>query len=282
MNLAPAKERPPADRMPERTPSRRSGAVSQAAPPARRSAAQAASPGILLTETETPLTGGPRLLERLTPKERDILLSYGQRRVVERDRLLFTQGDPHHGIYLVESGLIKVFYTAPSGREITLAYWHPGNFVGGPEIFGGVHMWSAIAARNSAVLHLPGQALRTLITRFPALALGIIDGLVFKGKCYSALAQILGTRSVTERLTQLLAHLVDTYGVPDPEGVLIGTVFRHEDLAHMVGATRQWVTISLKRLQAAGVLRAAKGRIIVLKPELLRDTRRIAALAGAR
>lgn len=239
------------------------------------------SAGIILSESESSLSGAPRLLERLSAKERDLLLSYGHRRVIERDRLLFAQGDPHEGIYLVESGLIRVFYIAPSGREITLAYWHPGNFVGGPEIFGGTHVWSAAAARNSAVLMLPGPALRTLIARMPALALGIIDGLVFKGKCYSALAQILGTRSVTERLGQLLIHLVETYGVPDQDGILIATVFRHEDLAHMVGATRQWITISLKRLQAAGILRAAKGRIIIRNVDKLRDLRRVMAGAAA-
>jgi CRP/FNR family transcriptional regulator, cyclic AMP receptor protein len=238
------------------------------------------SAGIILSENETSLTGAPKLLDRLAAKDRDVLLSHGQRRVIDRDRLLFSQGDLHTGIFLIESGLIRVFYTAPSGREITLAYWHPGNFVGGPEVFGGIHMWSAVAARNSAVLLLPGSALRTLITRMPTLALGIIDGLVFKGKCYSALAQILGTRSVTERLGQLLLHLSETYGVPDTDGILIGTVFRHEDLAHMVGATRQWITISLKRLQAAGILRADKGRIVIRKIDQLRDPRRMMKATG--
>lgn len=259
----------------------RPGPRGGATPAATASRNARSSAAIILSENESSLAGAPRLLDRLSTKERDLLLSYGQRQVIERDRPLFTQGDSHDGIFLVESGLIRVFYTAPSGREITLAYWHPGNFVGGPEVFGGTHVWSAVAARNSAVLLLPGPALRALIARMPALALGIIDGLVFKGKCYSALAQILGTRSVTERLGQLLLHLVETYGVPDQDGVLIGTVFRHEDLAHMVGATRQWITISLKRLQAAGILRAAKGRIIIRKPEELRDLRRVMSNSAA-
>jgi CRP/FNR family cyclic AMP-dependent transcriptional regulator len=237
------------------------------------------TPGIILSEGDDTLTGPPRLLDRLTPAERERLLALGQRRVYDRGRMLFSQGDPHDGIFFVESGLIRVFYTAPSGREITLAYWHPGNFVGGPELFGGTHMWSAIAARNSAALMLPGPALRSLAARMPNLALGLIDGLVFKGKCYSTLAQILGTRSVTERLAQLLLHLADTYGVPEGDGVLIGAAFRHEDLAHMVGATRQWVTISLKRLHAAGVIRSAKGRIVLLKRDLLSDPRRVAGIA---
>ena len=91
---------------------------------------------LLLVESRA-LVGGPSpLLAWLTPRERELVLSQGRRRVLNRWPDPFNQGAPHEGIYLVESGRIRVFYTAPSGREITLAYWHPGNFVGGPEIFG--------------------------------------------------------------------------------------------------------------------------------------------------
>ncbi|OYW61766.1 MAG: hypothetical protein B7Z30_01245 [Rhizobiales bacterium 12-68-15] len=154
------------------------------------------------------------------------------------------------------------------------AYWHAGNFVGGPELFGqGTHVWSGVAASNSVVLHLTGKALRGLITRIPALSFGLIEGLTFKGKCYSALAQMLGTRSVTERLAHLLLHLCDAYGVEEAGSVVIGTALTHADLAHMVGATRQWVTISLKRLAAQGVLQAEKSKIVVHQIDTLQAMR---------
>ena len=144
------------------------------------------------------------------------MLGSGKRRVLYRGAQLFSQGSPQDGIFLIESGRIKVFYTAPSGREITLAYWHSGNFVGGPEVFKqGLHVWSGVAAVNSTVLHLPGDVLRRMVMTIPALAIGIIEGLTFKGQCYSALAQMLGTRSPTERLAQLLLHLMNLYGVEE-------------------------------------------------------------------
>jgi CRP/FNR family transcriptional regulator, cyclic AMP receptor protein len=214
------------------------------------------------------------LLQWLTPREREQVLAQGRRRVLNRGQTLFNQGALHEGIYLIESGRIRVFYTAPSGREITLAYWNPGNFVGGPEIFGaGVHLWSGVAATNSSVVQIPGKALRTLVMQIPTLAIGLIEGLTFKGKCYSGLAQMLGTRSITERLAHLLLHLVDTYGVDDPDGILIGAAFTHADLAHMVGATRQWITISLKRLQDQGVVTCRKSRIVVRRPDVLQEMR---------
>ncbi len=221
------------------------------------------------------LAGGPPpLFQGLSAQQREQVLAHGRRIAVRRGGTLFSQGMPHDGIYLVETGRIRVFYTAPSGREITLAYWYPGNFVGGPEVFGtGTHVWSAAGTAASTVVLLPGQTLQRLAQQIPALALGIINGLVFKGRCYSALAQMLGTRSVTQRLAHLLLHLADTYGTPEDDGTLIGAAFSHADLAHMVGATRQWVTISLKRLQGDGIVSARAGRVMVHRPDLLEGLR---------
>src|SRR5882724_8250839 len=230
-----------------------------------------ATSSLLLTENQS-IGGPPLLMDKLTPRERDHVLKLGRRKVLNRGQTLFSQGGRHDGIFLIESGRIRVFYTSPLGREITLAYWHVGNFVGGPEVFeGGVHQWSGVAATNCSVVQLPGKELRTLATEIPNLAIGLIEGLTFKGKCYSALAQMLGTRSITQRLAHLLLHLVDTYGVEDANGILIGAAFTHADLAHMVGATRQWITISLKRLQDQGVVTCRKSQIVVRRPDILQD-----------
>ena len=227
---------------------------------------------LLLSESFRTIGGAPSLFETLSPSERESVVRRGRRRVLYRGQTLFSQGTRNDGIFLIETGRIRVYYTAPSQREITLAYWHPGNFVGGPEVFGeGVHQWSGVATSNSSVVHLPAKELRWLVLEIPNLAIGLIEGLAFKGKCYSALAQMLGTRSITERLAHLLLHLVELYGVQESDGILIGAAFTHADLAHMVGATRQWVTISLKRMQDKGIVASRKSQIIVKRPDLLRE-----------
>ena len=249
-------------------------ATSHARPSFSAAGRQGGAEALLLTENQTGIGGLRPLLQQLTPRERELVLAQGRRRVVYRGQTLFSQGASHDGIFLIETGRIRVFYTAPSGREITLAYWHVGNFVGGPEVFGsGTHLWSGVAAANSSAMLLPGKALRSLASQIPALAIGLIEGLAHKGKCYSALAQMLGTRSITERLAQLLLHLVDIYGVEQNEGTAIGASFTHADLAHMVGATRQWVTISLRRLQEQGVLVSHRSQIVILRPDVLRAQR---------
>ncbi len=229
-------------------PSQSASAFGKAGAPAQVGA-------LLMTDGGTQRSGPPYLFSGLSEAEIAQVLGSGKRRVLYRGAQLFSQGSPQDGIFLIESGRIKVFYTAPSGREITLAYWHSGNFVGGPEVFKqGLHVWSGEAAVNSTVLHLPGDVLRRMAMTIPALAIGIIEGLSFKGQCYSALAQMLGTRSPTERLAQLLLHLMNLYGVEERDGALIAASFTHADLAHMTGVTRQSVTISLKKFTELGIL----------------------------
>ena len=83
------------------------------------------SRSLLLTESARAIGGPPSLLESLSQAEREIVLKRGRRKVFYRGQTLFNQGTKHDGIYLIETGRIRVFYTAPSQREITLAYWLP-------------------------------------------------------------------------------------------------------------------------------------------------------------
>ncbi len=229
--------------------------------------------GILLAEDDELVPRQQSLIERLPPAARERVKAHGEARTYRLGETIFQQGDPHDGIVIIESGLIRSFYTAPSGREITLAYWLPGNFVGGPDVFGGgVHMWTAVAARQSVVTRLPGPGLRDLAREVPDLALGIIDALVFKARCYSSLAQMLGTRSLTQRLAQVLLHLAHTYGFSEERaggGVVIAASFTHAEIANLIGGTRQWVTISLNRLQKADVLSQRRGLLVIRRVDLL-------------
>jgi CRP-like cAMP-binding protein len=226
--------------------------------------------GLLMTENKSLVSGPKSLLQDLSPGELARVVSRAHRRTYPAGTAIFEQGVQHDGIFVIESGCVRVFYTSASGREITLAYWNPGNFVGGPDILnGGTHMWSGVTARETRVLMLPSRELRSLILEIPALAIGIIEGLSFKGKCYSALAQILGTRSVTERLAHLLLQLAEVHGRATPNGTYIDAAFTHVDLAHIVGATRQWITMMLKRLQSKGAITCSRGQIYVVDRAML-------------
>jgi CRP/FNR family transcriptional regulator, cyclic AMP receptor protein len=226
--------------------------------------------GIMLVEREALMQRVPSFLHSLSKEQRGRLLSIGEKRYFEAEQPLFHQGDPHKGIYLIESGRIRSFYQAPSGREVTLAYWFPGNFVGALNIFGGgTHMWGSSAVQRSSTIFLLGAELKRLALDSAEIAVALLDALSFKARCYSAMAQMLGTRSATERLEHLLTFLSTVYGVKERNGTVIAASFTHADLASLIGTTRQWVTIQLSRLQKRGVVRYNRGLLVIREPESL-------------
>jgi CRP-like cAMP-binding protein len=220
--------------------------------------------GIMLAERQTLVRHIPGLLDGLSEDDRKRLLAIGQKRVFEPEQPLFRQGDLHKGLFLLESGRVRSYYTAPSGREVTLAYWFPGNFVGAPEMFGGgTHMWGSSAVQRTTTIFLPGAELRRLALTSATIAVALLDALSFKARCYSAMAQMLGTRSATERLEHLLVFLATVYGLKEERGTVIAASFTHADLASLIGSTRQWVTVQLARLQKRGVLRYNRGLLVI-------------------
>lgn len=227
-----------------------------------------AQQAIYLTELELD-DGRPRFFERLTPAELSAVRLASRVYTTGPNDPVFNQGETHNGIFLIEEGRVRTYYVGPSGKELTLAYWTPGHFVGGPEVFGGgVHIWSAETMEPSRLAHLPGAAVRHLAETIPAFALCLVDALVAKGKCYSALAQMLGTRSVTARLAQLLLILSDA--TDKDASRRIDRKITHEQLAGIIGSTRQWVTATLARFQKRGLILVCGDHIEIMQPDILR------------
>lgn len=225
---------------------------------------------LYLGESIDELNDGADFLARLPAGDLAELRKAGRIVTFARGETIFRQGMPHDGIFLIEAGSVRSYYTAPSGREITLAYWTPGHFVGGPEIFrGGVHVWSGDSDEDCTLLYLNSRTIRHFAERHPAFALSLLEGLVAKSKCYSALVQMLGTRSAAERLVQLLIILGETCGRRDAGRLVIERRITHSELAAIIGATRQWVTTTLDRFQQQGIVSVARQAIVVERPDLL-------------
>ena len=225
-----------------------------------------------LCEDEEDPASGPNVLASLNEQESDHLLSVSSVRTFVEGGCVFEQGGRHDGIFIILAGQVRVYYTGPSGREITLAYWAPGNFIGGPDIFGeSQHMWSGQAEEDTRVLHVPGRNLRQLAGQYPRLALALIDALAHKGKCFSAVIQMLGTRSAAERVAQLLVLMADLGGHRTTEGIVISRSLTQEDLAKMVGATRQWISATLDRFAEAGLIAMTTQSIVIRDIERMRD-----------
>ena len=88
-------------------------------------------PALFLTEMVRELNEVQVFLEVLSSEEALLLESVGTKKRVKKGANLFRQGEYHDGIFLIKEGRVRTFCSSPSGRQLTLAYWTPGHFVGG-------------------------------------------------------------------------------------------------------------------------------------------------------
>ena len=238
----------------------------------RGSSNQRPDKALYLTESLSETVSTNDILGHLNAEDRDRILDCGQSRDYASGEHFLQQGETHNGIHLIEFGRVRSYYTSPAGREITLGYWTAGHFVGAPQVFGGGHhMWSSVAIEPSRGIWLPGRELKTLVFEVPELAISLIEGLEQKGKCYTALLQLVATRSMKKRLAHLLLTLADHNGKRDNGYVALDRQFTHEELANMIGATRQWVSLTLERFEREGIVARDGPLIVVLDENRLLD-----------
>jgi CRP-like cAMP-binding protein len=236
----------------------------------RDSQAEDSNEAIYLTESQSealaPIDRTGDILRRLNDGDRETVMRRAVIRHLAKNEPVFTQGKAYDGIFIINAGKVRAYYTSPAGREYTLAFWTPGHFVGVPEVYGtGENLWSAVTTAPSntlAVLH--GKDIRWLIDHVPAFSIALVEGLVYKGRCLSAALQMLGTRSMTSRLAQLLLTLAVRHGVRSGNHIRIEEPLTHDELAKFIGSTRQWVSTTIKQFRRDGLIEHSNQQINIL------------------
>ena len=205
------------------------------------------------------------IFSSLSNDQIEIVSACSKKISLNKKEILFRQGEIHKSVFIIQSGIVRTDFTSINAREITLAYWQKNNIVGTPTVLSEkkIRQWSGEAVTKCEVLEIKSLTLRALLVEFPSIAISIIEALEYKGECLSRVIQMLGTMDVTERILDSLKALGSEYGVELPNGVLLCAPFTHEAIAGMVGASRQWVTIELNKLQKQGFLHLNKRTILI-------------------
>jgi CRP-like cAMP-binding protein len=208
----------------------------------------------------------------LPPEDRARLLAASTHRRFPKGSTVFAQGNPHTTTFVVESGLVRTYYTSATGKEVTMAYWSDGDLLGGPNFLTAEtnHVWSARAVEDATIWCIAAEELERLVNSRPLIARFIIDSMTVKLFWVSGLLQGFGTQSVFLRLAHLLLKLAEMYGEPTRNGIAIRYHFTQEDLANLVGATRQWVSTTMRHFQRDGIIYCDKRRLEIHNVELLR------------
>jgi CRP-like cAMP-binding protein len=210
------------------------------------------------------------LLKALGRADVDLVMQTGTRRIYRSRDYLLREGERADGIHIILNGIVESTYLGAHGRELMLSTWEAGDFVGAPYVLGNHrHSWSARALGKVEALHLDQTAIRHLIAESPPFAIALIECLGFKGEAYSILAQTLAGQKVAERLVLLLIKLCEN-AAPSGKGPISLGRLTQANLARMVGATRQSVSLILSKLQDSGIIEIGPTKMVVHDLEALR------------
>ena len=217
------------------------------------------------------------LFAQLTADECRRLEARSRARAFPRGSVVYFPDEPGQSVLLLTEGRVKIRTVTPDGRETILVFVEPG------ELFGELALVDpaprdeyAEAVQDSRLLAIPREELLGLIARRPDVALSVTKLLGLRLRRVENRLKNLLFRNTRERLVALLLELLGSHGRPAAGGWELRTRLTHQDLANLIGSSRETVTLTLGQLQREGVIAVVRRRIVV------RDRGRLAADAGGR
>lgn len=203
-------------------------------------------------------------------KERKDFLAISRRRVLQKKDMIFFEEDPGSQCYYVETGLIKIFQIAPSGKEPIFFLRRSGELFGLAEIMDGEYRKANAQALSPCILHEVSRPEfeQFLASHYP-VARKVIQTLGRRLRYLGEIAGGLMVCDVGTRLIKLLAYLCHEY-IPGEKGwhqtLTIPIKLTQEQLASMVGSTQQTVSELLKEYQMQGLIQIQNRQIVVINP----------------
>lgn len=218
-----------------------------------------------MTEIAESVLRKSSLFAGLTEKEIRSLAERTNKKHFQRGELLFAEGDPCTGLFLVAQGKIRIFKLSPNGREQVLAVEGPGSsFAEIPVFDGGTYPAAASALEDAEILFISRRDLHNFCREHPDVALKVIAVVGSRLRKLVGIIEELSFTTVRERLIGTILRLAETQGLAFQNGVKLELTKSHQDLAADLGTVRELVSRNLSRLQAEGMLEVS-GRNIVIK-----------------
>jgi len=186
-------------------------------------------------------------------------------RRLARDEMLFNEGDPSDGLFVVQAGGVKVFKMAETGREQVLVVERAGSTLGELPLFdGGSFPASAAAIEDSTLLYLPKREFLDLCRRNTEVAFAVIRTLAWRFRYMTSLVEELSLKEVSHRLARFLRDRALRSGVRTKRGVEFPLEETNQEIGAEIGTVRDLVSRNLRRFVDRGILRLERRKVIVL------------------
>jgi CRP-like cAMP-binding protein len=190
-------------------------------------------------------------------------------------QLILSPDDPPDRIHILKRGRVRVYRISPDGKQLTLDIYERGTILGDMRLLGQERVAEAYAETldEAVICTITPDELRRLIERYPVIAVNIISHLSRRLQEAERELEAMAYQRVGQRLARKLLDLAERFGVPTRRGTLIGARLTQQELAEMIGTTRETLAHTISDFRRRGLLETLRQQVVI------RDAERLAGIA---
>jgi len=186
------------------------------------------------------------------------------RKLFSAGELLFSEGEPCHGLNIVSKGKVRIFKISVGGREQVLAMEFPGDTVTEIPVFdGGPDPVSAVAVEDTEIAFISRHDFQSFCLEHPEVALKVLTVVGKRLRRLVAIIEELSFTTIRQRLVSTLVRLAQSEGKQTTRGVEFLLPASHQEMANQLGTVRELISRNLKRLEAEGFLEVNSRQIVI-------------------
>jgi len=195
------------------------------------------------------------LYRNLSPEDQRRLAAVSLARTYEKGDVIFSEGDAPELLVTIASGRVKVLKTIPSGKELILEIFGPGDPVGAVVAYEGrPYPASAVALERSACILVRRNEFFALFEGHPSFVRGFLTGMAQRiVELTRRIPEVAGGR-VDTRFAHLFLKLADRMGRPDPRGRFVPLPLSRQELADLAGTTIETCIRLMSRWGKEGIV----------------------------
>ena len=224
-----------------------------------------------LTDGDAAMLAKTPLFSELSESDTAAILPHTHAVTVRRGDRLYDEGDIDDQLYVVIEGKVKLTRTSSDGREVLVRVQGPGDMFGELAMFDPTYRTSnASAVTDARLAAIAHDDLRKVLNDRPAIALLLLRELAQRLRIITDANTNLIFTDVPGRVAKALLELSDKFGTQQEDGTLVSHDLTQEELAQLVGASRETVNKALADFAARGWIQLSAKSVLLIDPDRLR------------
>jgi len=212
------------------------------------------------------------LFASLDERELDLLIQATTTRRLKAKEVLCRKGDPGNQLFGILTGSLKVTAIGGDGKDVVFGLMKPGEVLGEIALLDSEpRSATVVAVEPTSLVTLHRRDFIPFLEKHPRATIGLAAVLAARVRRLSERAEDRQTMPLPARIAKRLVALAAEHGKRPAGGGAIEVRLPQQDLADLVGTTRESVNKQLRIWEEAGVVRLGRGRIVLERPERLAE-----------